>query len=64
MNNLPHEDQVSIKALTGELKLLKDDLSNPLVYNEVGEAQLLLWVEEIESIKKVINTILRNARGD
>lgn len=64
MRNLPHEDEVNVKSLTNELKLLKEDLGNPEIYAKAGEEQLTMWLEEIESIKKVINQILRTVRGN
>jgi len=64
MRNLPHEDGINIQELTKELGRLKEDLSDHETYTKVGEEQLLMWVEEIESIKKVINNILRTVRGN
>lgn len=64
MNNLPEEDGINIRELAKELGHLKLDLSTPEIYASVGEEQLLLWIEEIESIKKVINHILRTVQGN
>lgn len=64
MRNLPEEDGINIRELAKELGQIKLDLSTPEIYASVGEEQLLLWIEEVESIKKVINHILRTVRGN
>lgn len=55
------EDAINYRSLKDEQKRLKEDMSDMSICSQTSESQLLLWVEELQSINTVINALLRNA---